>query len=88
MKMANGGFNPAVNVQFAIDLESRAIVGVEVTNEGSDNAGLSRPMRQQVEERSGQAVKQHLMEGGYLRGEDLEQAHQQGVELLVPPQAR
>ncbi len=29
MKMPNGGFNPAVNVQLATDTESRAIVGVD-----------------------------------------------------------
>jgi hypothetical protein len=39
MKMANGGFNPAYNVQFATDTESGIIVGVDVNNEGSD-AGL------------------------------------------------
>ncbi len=49
MKMPNGGYNPAVNVQVATDTESRAIVGVEVSSEGSDSAGLSAPMRQQVE---------------------------------------
>src|SRR5215470_13007228 len=43
MKMANGGFNPAVNVQLATDIESRAIVGVEVSKEGYDAAGLSEP---------------------------------------------
>jgi len=85
MKMPNGGFNPAVNVQLATDTESRAIVGVEVSNEGSDSTGLSEPMRQQVEQRSGQAVEQHLMDGGYLRKDDIEQAHQHGVELFVPP---
>jgi transposase len=85
MKMANGGFNPAVNVQLATDTASRAIVGVEVTNEGSDNVGLSEPMRQQVEQRSGQPVEQQVMDGGYLRSQDLEQAHAQGVELFVPP---
>ena len=53
MKMPNGGFNPACNVQLATDTESRAIVGVEVSNEGSDSAGLSEPMREQVEQRSG-----------------------------------
>jgi transposase len=85
MKMPNGGFNPAVNVQLASDTVSRAIVGVEVSNEGSDSAGLSEPMRQQVEERTGQVVQQHLMDGGYLRYEDLEQAHAAEVELFVPP---
>ena len=53
MKMANGGFCPAVNVQLATDTASRAIVGVEVSNAGSDSAGLSEPMRRQVEQRAG-----------------------------------
>jgi transposase/flagellar biosynthesis/type III secretory pathway chaperone len=85
MKMSNGGFNPAVNVQLAVDTASRAIVGVEVSNEGSDNAGLSEPMRHQVEQRTGGRVQQQLIDGGYLRSEDIEQAHRAGVELFVPP---
>lgn len=85
MKMPNGGFNPAVNVQLASDTDSRAIVAVEVTNEGSDSVGLSEPLREQVEERSGGSVEQHLLDGGYLRNDDIEQAHEQGVELFVPP---
>jgi len=85
MKMPNGGFNPAVNVQLATDTGSRAILGVEVSNEGSDNVGLSEPMRGQVEQRTGGKVEQHLIDGGYMRWEDIEQAHQRGVELFVPP---
>jgi transposase len=85
MKMPNGGFNPACNLQLATDTESRAIVGVEVSSAGSDSAGLSEPMRQQVEQRTGRAVEQHLVDGGYLRIADIEQAHEQGVELFVPP---
>ena len=85
MKMPNGGYNPAVNVQLAADTESRAILGVEVSNEGSDKAGLSEPMRQQVEQRTGGKVAQHLVDGGYLRMDDIERAHPQGVELFVPP---
>jgi hypothetical protein len=83
--MPNGGFNPAVNVQLAADTESRAILGVEVSNEGSDNAGLSEPMRRQVEERTGGKIAQHLIDGGYMRTQDIEQAHAHGVELFVPP---
>jgi len=85
MKMPNGGFNPAVNVQLATDTQSRAIVGVEVSHEGTDSVGLSGPLRQQVEQRTGQPVAQHLMDGGYLRKDDIEQAHASGVELFVPP---
>ena len=85
MKMPNGGFNPAVNVQLASDTECRAIVGVEVSNEGNDAIGLSAPMRKQVEERTQQKVEQHLLDGGYTRKDDIEQAHEQQVELFVPP---
>jgi transposase len=85
MKMPNGGFNPAVNVQLATDTGSRAIVGVEVSSEGSDNAGLSEPMRRQVEQRTRGKVEQQLIDGGYMRTRDIEQAHLEGVELFVPP---
>ena len=85
MKMANGGFNAAVNVQLATDTRSRAIVGVEVSNAGYDAANLSEPMRRQVEQRSGGKVGQHLLDGGYLRKEDIERAQERGVELFVPP---
>ncbi len=85
MKMPNGGFNPAVNVQLATDTASRVIVGVAVSNEGSDSANLSEPMREQVEQRSKKKVTQHLKDGGYLRMDDIEKAHTEDVELFVPP---
>jgi len=84
MKMANGGFNPAVNVQFATDTDSRAIVGVDVSGEGNDHH-LSEPMRQQVEERTGQQVHEHLMDGGYLVMAEIEAAAARDVTLYVPP---
>jgi len=85
MKMPNGGYDPAVNVQLAADVESRAIVGVEVSAEASDSGGLSSPLREQVEQRTGGKVAEHLLDGGYLRKEDLEEAHAQGVALFIPP---
>lgn len=85
MKMPNGGYSPAYNIQLATDVESRVIVGVAVSNQGSDANGLSEAMRAQVERRSGKRVRQHLLDGGYLHYEDIERAHQQGVELYVPP---
>jgi transposase len=85
MKMPNGGYNAAYNVQLASDPHSRAILGVEVSNQGTDAGGLSEAMRQQVERRSGRKVQQQLLDGGYLRHADIEHAHAQGVELFVPP---
>jgi len=84
MKMSNGGFNPAVNVQLAADPESRAIVGVDVTNEGVDYE-QSEPMRKQVEDRSGGKVQEHLYDGGYVKTESIERAEQQGVTIYAPP---
>jgi transposase len=84
MKMANGGFNPAVNVQFATDTESRAIVGVDVSGEGNDHH-LAEPMREQVEQRTGQKVHEHLIDGGYLVLEEIEDAAEAGVTVYAPP---
>lgn len=84
MKMANGGFNPALNVQFAVDTGSRAVVGVDVSGEGNDHH-LSEPMRRQVEQRTGQKVQEHLIDGGFLVKEEVERAADEGVTLYVPP---
>jgi transposase len=73
MRMPDGGNRPAYNVQLAVDVESRAVVGVEVTNAGSD-AGLAEPMRDQAEGRTGETVREHLADGGYVRLEDLDRA--------------
>ena len=85
MRMPDGGNRPAFNVQLAVDTESRAIVGVDVTNAGSD-AGLAAPMRDQIEDRTSEAVKEHLMDGGYVRLEDLDQAAEAvpAVTLYMP----
>src|SRR5206468_2945270 len=36
MKMGDGGFRPAYNGQFSVDTETQIVVGVEVSNSGSD----------------------------------------------------
>lgn len=84
MKMPDGGFRPAVNVQLATDTVSRAVVGVEVTNLGVDT-GQAEPMRAQVERRTGRTVDDHLIDGGYLVLDEIERAHDWEVTLYVPP---
>ncbi len=88
MKMPGGGYGPGHNVQLATDTASRAIVGVDVTNAGSD-VHESEPMRKQVEERTGQKVKEHLMDGGYVGLESIDRAAETGVKIFAPvPKAR
>jgi transposase len=84
MKMPDGGYRPALNVQLATDTQSRAIVGVSVTNAGVDTAQL-QPMRQQIEQRTGQTVHEHLADGGYLTFDDVDDAAEQDVTLYMPP---
>jgi transposase len=83
MKMPNGGFNPAYNVQFASDPISRAIVGVFVSNSGTDTP-LSTQMRQQVEDRTGGKVKEHLIDGGYVDHDQIDTAAAADVTLYMP----
>ena len=84
MKMSDGGFRPAYNVQVASDPASRAVVGVSVSTSGNDY-GLDGPMRRQVEHRTGGTVAEHLVDGGYLKKESVEAAAAEGVALYVPP---
>jgi transposase len=85
MKLADGGFRPAYNVQVVADTESRAIVGVAVTTEGTDKA-QSEPLREQVQERTGGIVRDHLMDGGFVKLEQIERAEKAGVKVYAPPQ--
>jgi Transposase DDE domain len=83
MRMGDGGFQPAYNVQIAVDPKSRAIVGIDVTNHGTDH-GEDRPLREQVERRTGGKVQEHLMDGGYVKRESIEEAAEQGVAVYAP----
>ena len=58
-----------------------AIVGVQVTNAGSD-AGQDAAMRDQVEERADEAVEEQLMDGDFLTLEGIERAAVDEVALL------
>lgn len=84
MKMADGGFRPAYNVQYASDCASQMVVGVEVTTSGSDMAQLA-PMVEQVEQRAGRAPEQWLVDGGFPAHEQLDAvAHKTEVYAPVP----
>lgn len=64
MKMADGGFRPAYNAQFAVDTAAQVVVGVDVSNLGSDQ-GKMPPMVDQIEDRYGESPAEVLVDGGY-----------------------
>jgi transposase len=85
MRMADGGFRPGYNVQLATDTDARVIVGVTVTNSGSDLSQMT-PMLKDIEQRTGRKPKELLVDGGYVNLEQIEQAGADGVKVFAPPQ--
>ena len=83
MKMADGGFRPAFNAQFATDTESQVIVGVEVINEGSDQ-GQMEPMLRQLTERYEKVPEEYLVDGGFASHDGIEQASERGTTVYAP----
>lgn len=83
MRMADGGYRPAYNVQFATDPASQVIVGVEVTNEGSDQGQLE-PMLDQLEERYGVTPADALVDGGFINLEGIERIENRGCRIYGP----
>jgi transposase len=84
MKMADGGYRPAYNGQFASDPQTQVIVAVDLDTTGSDH-GLIGPMQEQISQSYRQTPKQYLVDGGFTKLEDIEKAHQKGIEVFAPP---
>lgn len=88
MKMPDGGFRPAYNVQYAVAGSElggpRTVVGVQVTNAGSDMGSLT-PMVEQVEKRTGQLPGALLADSGHAKNEDIAAVRKQGIDVIVPP---
>ena len=83
MKMADGGFRPAYNVQVVSAAGEQIVIAVEVRNNGSDR-GLMQPMLERLRAR-GHFPRRHLVDGGFCSAEDIEWAHGEGVEIYCPP---
>ena len=84
MKMGDGGFRPAFNVQFATTTDrARVIVGVDVTKRGSD-MGETTAMLAQIEKRTGVLPREILVDGGYPQHKAVDQATELGVTVYAP----
>jgi transposase len=83
MKFPDGGYRPGYNVQFATDTESGVIVGVEVTNAGTDSEQLP-PMLDQLEERYERVPNEALVDGGFATKGAIDQADDRGCTVYAP----
>jgi transposase len=84
MKMADGGYRPAFNAQFMTTTAGQVIVGVAVTNAGTDQGQLG-PMVEQVERRYGRAPAEVLADGGFVDFADFRRVAAAGGKVYAPP---
>lgn len=86
MKMPDGGFRPGYNIQLATAGSelggARTIVGVRVTNTGSDMGSVT-PMLEDIKARTGQLPRQLLADANHAKHSCIEAATRAGVEALI-----
>ena len=83
MKMGDGGFRPAYNVQFATDGGARMIVSVDVTNNGSDGGQMS-PIHEAVCETYDKTPDNYVVDGGFSTIEDITTVEERGSRVAAP----
>jgi hypothetical protein len=81
MKMANGGYDPAYNVQFATDADARLILAVDVTNEGTDGGQLP-PMIETLSAHYGQTPETALVDSAYVTKDSVTSAETDGTKVV------
>jgi transposase len=83
MKMADGGFRPAYNMQIVTEPRTQVIVAVDIDTSGSDR-GLARPAIEALHARDYRPCD-YLVDGGFTKNDDIEWAHATGTTLWCPP---
>ena len=83
MRMGDGGFRPAFNVHLATTGDGRAIVGVAVSQQGSDG-GLVTPMEAQVAARTGRHPDEYLIDGGLVTRDAVTTLAEHDVTVYAP----
>jgi transposase len=85
MKMADGGYRPAYNVEYSADTATLVIAAVEVTTRGSD-AGQVTPLNDQIHDRHGAYPQEALADGGFVSLADIAaaQAPPRGTKVYAP----
>lgn len=83
MKMPDGGFRPAYNVQFVAETEHGLVAAVAVTTSGADQDALE-DVHAQVVEAYQHVPANWLVDGGYVSQEGIETLTERGSEVHAP----
>jgi transposase len=81
MKQGDGGFAPSHNVQLSTDAAHGIIVGVGITQAGSDQRELL-PALEEIETNLGRLPEQMVADGGYTTHETVTAMAERGVEFI------
>jgi transposase len=86
MKMSDGGYRPAYNLQIASACEQQIITAVSVDSSGSDR-GLMQPMLEELHRRYDRWPARYLVDGGFAKKADIEwaAARDPGIAVHCPP---
>lgn len=83
MKQPDGGYAPSYNVQISTDATETVIVGVGVSQSGSDYGELV-PAEQRVQENLGRDPDHMVVDGGFVSRENILAMIEKGVDLIGP----
>jgi transposase len=84
MKMPDGGYRLAYNVQLNTEVGAGLIVGVAVSTEGNDHNEML-PMLQQMQGRHDKVPKEHLVDGGFVNRGQITLAEQEHHTKVYAP---
>mgnify|MGYP001597746344 CR=1 FL=1 len=81
MKQSDGGYAPSYNVQISTDSKEKVIVGVGISQSGSDYGELV-PSYKKIEENMGRAPNQIVVDGGYVSRENILAMDEKKIDLI------
>ncbi len=83
MKQSDGGYAPSYNAQISTDAREKVIVGVGVSQCGSDYEELV-PAEERVEETMGSVPEQMVTDGGFVSRENILAMKEKGIDFIGP----
>jgi transposase len=83
MKQSDGGYAPSYNAQISTDAKEKVIVGVGVSQCGSDYEELVAA-EEKVEETMGSAPEQMVTDGGFVSRENILAMKEKGIDFIGP----
>ena len=83
MKFSDGGCRPGFNVQFATDTATGMVLGVDVTNAGTDSEEMP-PMLDQLERRYDTVPDEVLVDGGFASLDAIDATEARDCKVYAP----